>query len=102
MSSDQALRLQEHHHWASGEEEVDGNHAVGGQLSRDVDEVEVGLHTPLVLGDSVAHRQDERVEELEERKAYGGVDGLDSGQSKSPTLITFSGSENKGTSDVEM
>lgn len=55
MSRNQALDLQEHSHGTSREEQVDENHAVRSQLGRDGDEVEIGLHPPLVLGDRVAH-----------------------------------------------
>lgn len=54
----QTLHLQQHCHDTVGKHETDEDHAVGRQLGRDSDKVEVGLHAPLVLGGGVAHGDD--------------------------------------------
>ena len=86
MSSNQSLDLQDHLHSASREEEVDEDHAVRSQLGRDSDEVKIRLHPALILGDCVAHGQDQSVEEKHKGQANDGIDGLQLGQSMPPTI----------------
>lgn len=82
MGGHQALELQKHHVYTTGEQKVDQDHADRRQLGRDSDEIEVGLCASLILCYGIAHGEDQGFAECREGQASYIVDTQDRGADK--------------------
>jgi hypothetical protein len=76
VRGNQPVQLHNHNTNTAREEQVDQNHTEGRQLRGDRDEVEAGLHAPLVLGDSVRHGNNQCTKEEKGTQVQRPVDRL--------------------------